>query len=124
MDLSLLKDLSTFWGMFHVIFLFIMLFRSRYTKRKTLILAGISMGMLMLLNGAGLVLWGFDTMGKIFIFTCTIPSFLFFYLLSADKRFRFLLTFCLADTSCLWIMGVTNLLDYYLGGIYCCLLAG
>ena len=61
MDLSLLKDLSTFWGMFHVIFLFIMLFRSRYTKRKTLILAGISMGMLMLLNGAGLVLWGFDT---------------------------------------------------------------
>ena len=116
MDLSLLKDLSTFWGMFHVIFLFIMLFRSRYTKRKTLILAGISMGALMFLNGAGLVLWGFDTMGKIFIFTCTIPSFLFFYLLSADKRFRFLLTFCLADTSCLWIMGVTNLLDYYLGG--------
>ena len=36
--------------------------------------------------------------------------------MSADKRFKFLLTFCLADTTCLWIMAVTNLLDYYLGG--------
>ena len=36
--------------------------------------------------------------------------------MSADKRFKFLLSFCLADTTCLWIMAVTNLLDYYLGG--------
>lgn len=112
----ILRDLSAFWSMFHVIFLFIMLFRSRYTKRKTLLLAGIGMGLLMLLNGAGIIVLGFDMMGRLFLFTCSIPSFLFFYLLSADKKFRFLLTFCLADTSSLWIIGVTLLMDAYLGG--------
>mgnify|MGYP002423667118 CR=1 FL=1 len=112
----ILRDLSIFWAMFHVIFLFIMLFRSRYTKKKTLLAAGIGMGILMALNGAALVVFGIDKLSKVFLFTCSIPSFLFFYIMSADKRFKFLLTFCLADTTCLWIMAVTNLLDYYLGG--------
>lgn len=79
-------------------------------------LAGISMGILMLLNAVGLVLFGFDVMGKVFLFTCSLPSFIFFYVLSEDKRFKFLFTFCLADTTCLWIMAATNLLDFYLGG--------
>lgn len=112
----LLRDLSIFWAMFHVIFLFIMLFRSRLTRKRTILIAGIGMGLLMLLNVGGLFLFGFDVLAKVFLFTCSIPSFLFFYVMSADKRFRFLFTFCLADTVCLWIMAVTNLADYYLGG--------
>ena len=112
----LLRDISIFWAMFHVIFLFIMLFRSRFTTKKTVLAACAGMGALMVLNGAGLVLYGIDALSKIFLFTCSIPSFIFFYIMSADKRFRFLMTFCLADTACLWIMAVTNLLDYYLGG--------
>lgn len=114
--MTILRDLSIFWGMFHVILLFVMLFRSRYTKRTTILLAAAGMGLLMALNAAGIVILGMETMGRAFLFTCSLPSFIFFYLLSSDKRFRFLLTFCLADTSCLWIMAVTNLLDYYLGG--------
>lgn len=114
--MKILRELSVLWCMIHVIFLFVMLFRSRYTKKKTILLAVIGMGILMVLNMAGLVWFGFDVMGNVFLFTCSIPSFVFFYVLSADKRFRFLLTFCLADTTCLWIMAVTNLLDYYLGG--------
>lgn len=113
---KILQDLSIYWAMFHVIFLFVMLFRSRYTKKRTVILAILGMGVLMALNGLGLVLFGFEAIGRAFLFTCTIPSFIFFYVLSVDKKFRFLLTFCLADTTCLWIMAVTNLLDYYLGG--------
>lgn len=113
---TLLRDLSIFWGMFHVIFLFLMLFRSRLTRKKTIWIAGIGMGILMLLNGAGLVIYGFDALGKAFLFTCSIPSFLFFYVMSADRRFKFLVSFCMADTACLWIMAVTNLLDCYLGG--------
>lgn len=74
------------------------------------------MGILMTLNGAILIVYGIDVISKLFMFTCSIPSFIFFYVMSADKRFRFLLTFCLADTTCLWIMAVTNLLDHYLGG--------
>lgn len=112
----ILRDLSIFWAMFHVIFLFLMLFRSRFTRKKTILAAGLGMGILMALNGAGLIIFGIDALSKAFMFTCSIPSFIFFYVMSTDKRFRFLLTFCLADTMCLWIMAVTNLLDHYLGG--------
>lgn len=112
----LFRDLSAFWSMFHVIFLFVLLFRSRYPKKKTVLLAVVGMGLLMLLNAAGLVLLGLEAMGKLFFFTCSLPSFVYFYVLSADKGFRFILTFCLADTFCLWIMGVTLLLDSCLGG--------
>lgn len=102
--------------MFHVIFLFIILFRSRYTKRTTILFAGIGMGILMIVNLAIGLIFGFGLLGRIFFFTCSVPSFVFFYLISADKKFRFLFTFCLADTTCLWIMAATNLLDHYLGG--------
>ena len=112
----LLRDLSIFWAMFHVYFLFIMLFRSRFAPRKTVLAAGIGMGILMGMNVAILVIYGMEVLAKAFLFTCSIPSFIFFYVMSADKKFRFLLTFCLADTICLWIMAVTNLLDYYFGG--------
>lgn len=114
--MTILRDLSIFWAMFHVIFLFLMLFRSRFTRKKTILAAGIGMGILMTLNSAILIVYGIDVISKLFMFTCSIPSFIFFYVMSADKRFRFLLTFCLADTTCLWIMAVTNLLDHYLGG--------
>lgn len=114
--MEVLRDLSSFWAMFHVIILFIILFRSRYTKRKTLLLAWVGMGGLMLLNGVGVVVLGMDTMGRLFLFTCSLPSFVFFYILSCDKKFRFLFTFCLADTCCLWIMAVTLILDEWLGG--------
>ena len=114
--MTMIRDISIFWGMFHVYFLFLMLFRSRFAKKKTLLAAGIGMGILMILNGVGLIVHGIDALSKAFLFTCSIPSFIFFYVMSADKKFRFLFTFCLADTTCLWIMAVTNLLDYYLGG--------
>ena len=102
--------------MFHVIILFLMLFRSRFTRKKTIVAAGIGMGLLMVANGAGLIVFGIEALSKVFLFTCSIPSFIFFYVMSADKWFRFLLSFCLADTTCLWLMAVTNLLDFYLGG--------
>ena len=80
------------------------------------------MGLLMAANGAGLIVCGFEALSKAFLFTCSIPSFIFFYVMSVDKRFKFLLSFCLADTTCLWIMAVTNLLDFYLGGGRCILM--
>ena len=114
--MTILRDISIFWAMIHVIFLFLMLFRSRFTRKKTIAVAGIGMGLLMAANGAGLIVFGLEALSKAFLFTCSIPSFIFFYVMSADKRFKFLLSFCLADTTCLWLMAVTNLLDFYLGG--------
>ncbi len=112
----LLRDLSIYWSLFHVALIFVMLFRSRFDRRKSLLLAGLGIGVLMLLNGIGLAVLGHERMGKLFLITCSLPSLIYFWLLSEDRNGKFLLTFCLADTSCLWVMAATNLLDTFLGG--------
>jgi len=116
MENMLLRDLSIYWSLFHAALIFIMLFRSRYNRTKSLILLGTGIGVLMLLNGIGLAVLGHERMGKLFLLTCSLPSLIYFWILSEDRKGRFLLTFCLADTSCLWILAATNLLDTFLGG--------
>lgn len=93
-----------------------LLYRSRYARKKTFFLTGIFMGPLILLNIAGVALYGVEFMGKVFILTCTLPSLLFFWFISKDKKGRFLFTFCMADTVAYWIIAVTNVLDFYFGG--------
>lgn len=122
MNSELLRGLSVFWAMIHIIFLFLMLFRSIYSPKKTLLIAGGGMGILMVLNLLLLYLLGVDAMGRLMLFTCTIPSFALLYPLSSDKKFRFVFTFCLADTVSFWIMAVTNLMDYFWGGGKCVLM--
>ncbi len=114
--MTVFRDISVLWSLFHILILFMMLYRSRYGKRKTFFLTGIAMGPLILLNMAGLFLYGAEVMGKVFILTCTLPSLLFFWFISKDKKGRFFFTFCLADTIALWIIVVTNVLDFYFGG--------
>ncbi len=111
-----LRDLSLFWSMAHVTVIFLMVFRSKYEQRKTVILTTACIGSLMALNMVGLAFLGLGVMGKLILFTCSVPSFVFFWFLSRDRNSSYLFTFCLADTLCLWILGATNLLDYYLGG--------
>jgi len=114
--MTLLRDLSVLWSLFHILILFMLLYRSRYARKKTFLLTGIFMGPLILLNIAGVALYGVEFMGKVFILTCTLPSLLFFWFISKDKKGRFLFTFCMADTVAYWIIEVTNVLDFYFGG--------
>ncbi len=114
--MPILRDISLFWSMAHVTVIFLMLFRSKYERRKTVILTTASIGVLMAINAVGLALYGVAVMGKLILVTCSLPSFIFFYFLSRDRNLSYLFTFCLADTVCLWILGATNLLDHYLSG--------
>lgn len=113
--MTILRELSILWSLFHVLILFMMLYRSRYSRKKTFLLTGVVMGPLMLVNVAGLAAYGTEFMGKIFILTCTLPSLLFFWYVSKDKKGKFFFTFCLADTMSLWIITVTNIVDFYFG---------
>ena len=61
-------------SMLHVVFLFVVLFRTRLTRKKTIAAAYAGMGILMLMNGIILVVYGIDVLGKIFLLTCSIPS--------------------------------------------------
>lgn len=114
--MTVLRDISMLWSLFHILILFMLLYRSRYPRKKTLILTGMTMGPLALLTVAGLAHYGAEFMGKIFILTLTLPSLLFFWFMSKDKKGKFFFTFCVADTVALWIIAVTNLADFYLGG--------
>lgn len=114
--MTIFRDLSVLWSLFHILILFIMLYRSRYGRRKTIFLTVITMGPIIILNIAGLILYGAEAMGQAFILTCTLPSLIVFWIISIDKKGRFFFTFCFADTIALWIIVVTNLLDFYFGG--------
>ncbi|MDE7266493.1 MAG: ATP-binding protein, partial [Lachnospiraceae bacterium] len=114
--MTILRDLSVLWSLFHILILFIMLYRSRYGRRKTIFLTVITMGPIIIINIAGLILYGAEAMGQAFILTCTLPSLIVFWIISIDKKGRFFFTFCFADTIALWIIVVTNLLDFYFGG--------
>lgn len=114
--MTIFRDLSVLWSLFHILVLFMLLYRSRYSRKKTFLFTGICMGPLLVGNTAGLVLYGAEIMGKIFILTCTLPSLVFFWFMAKDKKVRFFFTFCLADTVALWIIAVTNIADFYLGG--------
>ncbi len=116
---TMLRNLSLYWSMIHVALIFAMLFRSRYSRKTTWFLVAAGMAALMLFNGIGLAVLGHERMGKLLLLTCTLPSLIYFWLISHDRNGKFLLTFCLADTSCLWVLAVTNLLDFYLGGGKC-----
>lgn len=114
--MTVFRDLSMLWSLFHILILFMLLYRSRYARRKTFILTGLVMGPLILLNVAGIAILGANFMAKVIILTATVPSLLFFWFVSKDKKGRFFFTFCVADTVALWILLVTNLLDFYFGG--------
>ena len=114
--MTILRDLSVLWSLTHILILFMLLYRSRYAKRKTIILTTVFMGSLALLNVAGLVKYGAEFMGQVFLLTCTLPSLLFFWFMSQDRKGRFFFTFCLADTVSYWIIVLTNIMDFYFGG--------
>lgn len=120
--MEILRELSIIWSLFHILILFMMLYRSRYGRKKTFLLTGVVMGVLIVVNVTGLVLYGAAAMGKVFVPTCTLPSLLFFWYVSKDKKGRFFFTFCLADTMAYWIIAVTSLADYYFGGGKCILM--
>lgn len=114
--MTILRDLSVLWSLFHILILFILLYRSRYPRKKTYILTVIFMTPLVALTVAGLVLYGIELIGKVFLLTCTLPSFVFFWFMSKDRKGKFLFTFCLADTVSYWIIAATGLVDFYFGG--------
>lgn len=84
--MTILRDLSILWSLFHILVLFMLLYRSRYPKRSTVILTVVFMGTLALLNVAGLVRYGAEFMGQVFLLTCTLPSLFFFWFMSQDKK--------------------------------------
>lgn len=114
--MTIFRDLSIMWSLFHILVLFIFLYESRFDKRKTLMLTCITMLPLIVVNVAGLILLGTEAMGKIFPVTCTLPSLLFFFIVAKYRDGRFFFTFCLTDTISLEVIVLSNIADFFLPG--------
>lgn len=112
----MLFNLSIIWSLIHILIIFIFLYESRYSFKKTLINTSIWMGLLIVFNVLSLLFLGSDLMGKIFLLTCTVPSLFFFLFMAKERNGKFFFTFCLADTISAAVLVTTNLMDYYLGG--------
>lgn len=116
--MTILRDLSVIWSLFHVLVLFLFLYEFRYSLRKTLILTGIFMIPLIVFNAACFIHFGPERYAHLLIFVCTIPSLIFFLCMAKKPDGRFFFTFCLSVTVSMEITAVTNLLDFFIPGEY------
>ncbi len=114
--MTILRDLSVIWSLFHVLVLFLFLYDCRYSLQKTFILTGIFMVPLGVLNAVCFMHFGPERYAQQIFFICSIPSLIFFLLMAKKPDGRFLFTFCLSDTVSMEIVVITKLLDFFLPG--------
>ena len=117
--MTILRDISILWSFIHVLILFIFLYESRYSKKKTIIWTVATMAPLIVLNMILFFKLGPQlTGGALIMLTCTLPSLIFFWIMAKHRDGRFLFTFCMVDTLSYEIMCITNIIDFYLGESY------
>ena len=116
--MTTLRDLSTIYASFFSLILLMILFESRYPKKRTMALTFSLMVPLLLVNFVLFFLVGPQKMSTLLLLTCSLPSLVFFWILSKHRDGRFFFTFCLADTMVLEIIYITAVLDFFLGNTY------
>lgn len=113
---DILRDISIVYSTIYVLILFSLLFRSRYSRRKAFTITAALMVPLMAVNVWILVTKSILVMGQMMVLTMTIPSLIVFWIISKDRGFRFIFTFCVVDTFSYWIIVFTGFLDSVFGG--------
>lgn len=114
--MTILGDAAFLWSMMHIVLLFLMLFEPRYSWRVTVAAGFAGMALMLCVNALALLRLGAGSSMGISFFTCTIPSLLLFLALSKYRDGRFFFLFCLTDTTCFWLMQLSNFLDRLAGG--------
>lgn len=111
-----LLDLSAALSMFVVIIIFLFLFESRYPKKTYYASLIPFLSLYFGVNLSILLLFGLEVQGKYTLITATLPSLIYLFIVAEDRGGRFFFTFCLVDTVMIWIMSITGILDYFVGG--------
>jgi len=114
--MTILRDISLMWSFIHTLVLFLLLFDSRYSKKKTVTLTAIAMTPLIVINFALIFICGIDQYMKLMLITLSLPSFIFFFFLAKHRDGRFIFTFCMVDTIVLEIVYFTNIINSYIPG--------
>lgn len=119
-----LIDITTAIAMFVVVFIFLILFDPRCSKK--VYYASLIPFMVLWFGGNLYILlvYGLEIQAKYTLFTATLPSLLYFWIMAKNRDGRFLFTFCMVDTVIIWMMMVTGLIDHAAGseGVVCFIL--
>ncbi|MBQ7087176.1 MAG: hypothetical protein IJM96_06860, partial [Clostridia bacterium] len=114
--MSILRDISIIWSFIFVLIIFALLFESRHSRKKTTLLTFVFMLPLGVINTILFILLGPETAAQLILLTCTIPSLVFFLVISKHRDGRFFFTFCFADTISYELIFITSILDHYFFG--------
>ncbi len=112
----ILKDISVIWSLLHTLVMFLILFESRYPKKKTLIITLSAMLPFIAVNFILFIIWGTDHYLNVMLISLSLPSLIFFWFLAKNRDGRFFFTFCMVDTIVLEIICITNIIDHYIPG--------
>ena len=111
-----LLDYSTMISMFVVVIIFLLLFEPRCSKKAY---CASLIPFLTLWVGGNLYIlftFGLEVQGRYTLFTATLPSLLYFWIVAKNRGGRFFFTFCMVDTVMIWVMAITGLIDHAVGG--------
>lgn len=111
-----LVNLSTAIAMFEVIAIFLILFESRYSKKSYVVTLILFIALWLTGNLYILFTYGIEVQGAYTLITATLPSLIYFWFMAKHRDGRFFFTFCMVDTVMIWVMMVTGLIDYAVGG--------
>ncbi len=112
---TIFRDLSLAWTLIHCLLMFMLLYESRYSAKKTNIITAIFAIPIIIVNVADVIYLGIEKAGQIMVLTCVLPSLILFFIMAKNRGTRFLFTFCVVDTIVLEVLFATNLLDTMLG---------
>ncbi len=113
-----LLEISQIWSLLHMVPIFLLFFRSKYSPRFTIITVSSIAVTLVTICVVYIRIFRPENFILSALVFCTVPSLILFYFLSEYRDGRFFFTFCLSDTSFLWIAQVTVLLDHLFGGTH------
>ena len=109
----MLRELSLFWCMAHTIVLFFLLFESRLSVRKTIIITASTMIPLTIVNLFLAFSLDAERMGLVMLLTLSLPSLAVFWPMAKYRDGRFFFTFCFVDTMVLVFIFFTQILNFY-----------
>ncbi len=111
-----LIDCTTGVCMFVVVLIFLILFEPRYAKKTYY--ASLIPFLALWLGGNLYILLacGLEVHSRYTLFTTSLPSLLYFWIVAKNRGGRFFFTFCMVDTAMIWVMMASGLVDHALGG--------
>lgn len=113
--MNLLRGISITAGLMNTLVMPLLLIIPRIDTKKYFILSLALIGPLTFAHGIGLFIFGLEAVSKWIILTLTVPTLIYFFVISKHRDGRVIFAFCFGDMLNLWL-GTLGSICYYLSG--------